>query len=178
MTLEELLELCANSSPDDWNTVGHPSYLNRFLPVESRRDGTEGLTYELQHEEHPMRAAYKPDLLIGIGWGMDVRPSLGGERHRFEEDWATNFPDPEASFQYVDFLYGGAIVQRQHFVRVDSRCSLPLPEKEVEGEGSDVKVTALKITPWQRDFFRVLNALETSVDYDSYLERAGFQVID
>lgn len=34
----------------------------------------------------------------------------------------------------------------------------------------------LSITPWQRDFFRVLNALQTTVDYDDYIRRAGFKV--
>lgn len=180
MTLDELLSLCAASSPQDWNTMtawgarSGPSYLDRFMPTETRRqEDDQGLTYELQHEEHSMRASYKPDLQIGIGWGMSVFPS----ERKFEEDWATQFPDPEASWHFVDFLYGGALVERKSYVNVDSRCNLPLPRREIEGGGADAEVKALTVTAWQRDFFRTLNALETSVDYDDYLRRAGFKVV-
>ncbi len=123
-----------------------------------------------------MRAAYKPDLAIGIGWGMNVQPALDGDARTFDESWATSFPDPGASWHFIDFLYHGTLVERQSYVTVDARCNLPLPRREVDGEGADAEVTGLVITSWQRDFFRVLNALETSVDYDDYLRRAGFQV--
>lgn len=179
MTLEDLLALCAESSSEDWNSMtawgarSGPSYLDRFSPVEVRRHEDDlSLTYELQHDEHSMRAAYKPDLCIGIGWGLPVYPS----ERTFDEDWATQFPDPEASWHFVDLFYCGALVERQSYVNVDGRCNLPLPRRKVEGEGADAKVTALTITQWQRDFFRTLNALETTVDYDDYLGRAGFEI--
>lgn len=185
MTLQELLDLCAGSSAADWNSVtawgarSGPSYLDRFMAVETRRrEDDKDLTYELRHEEHSMRAAFKSNVAIGIAWGMYVDPTLdiSAAPRRFDEDWATNFPDPDATWHFVDFFYCGALVNRESYVNVDSRCNLPLPKKEFDGEGLDTKITALTITPWQRDFFRVLNALETSVDYDSYLHRAGFKV--
>lgn len=162
--------------PRTGNVISSPTYLGRFLPTETRRNpNDEALTYELQHEEHPSRASYRPNVLVGMAWGLDVRP--GNSRRTFDEEWATKFPDPEASWHYVDFFYGGTLVERTSYVYVDSHCDLPLPEKEIEGEGIDATVSALTITPWQRDFFRLLNALDSGVDYDSYLTRAGFQIV-
>jgi hypothetical protein len=37
-----------------------------------------------------------------------------------------------------------------------------MPKRDIEGKGSDARVVELSITPWQRDFFRVLNALQTT----------------
>ncbi len=108
----------------------------------------------------------------------DPLTGIGIERRTFNEEWATEFPDPEATSHFVDFFFEGALVARERYVNVDSRCDLPMPEREVEGEGADAKVVKLSITPWQRDFFRVLNALQTAVDYDSYVRRAGFEVHD
>jgi len=38
------------------------------------------------------------------------------------------------------------------YVHVDSCCDLPMPKRDIEGEGSDARVVGLSITPWQRDF--------------------------
>jgi hypothetical protein len=125
-----------------------------------------------------MLASYKPDLGIAIAWGLDVSPSLSPTEGpgRFNEEWATSFPDPEASAHFLDFFYHGTLVERQVYVNVDARCNLPMPRKEFDGEGAETELKALTITPWQESFFRTLNALETTVDYDSYLGRAGFEV--
>lgn len=181
MTLDTLLGLCGSSSPEDWNLVpSGPGYLDRFISIESRlRDDDPHLTHQLFHEEHHLRAAYKPNLLIGIAWGMYEDSRLPGERPQlYEADWATQFPDPNATLHLVDFFYCGVLVDRQHYVHVDSRCKLPLPESKFSTDDPmNSEITALTITPWQRDFFRVLNAFESMGDYDGYLERAGFQVL-
>ena len=184
MTLKDLLDRCGKSTAADWNTIttwgarSGPAYLDHFVGTER---GTDGSTqYELRHFQHAMRATFTLDISIGIAWGLYADPSLGfsREQRRFEEEWATQFPDPDASMHLLDFLYNGSLVDRHYYVNVDARCNLPLPRREYATEDSDdAKVAALTITPWQRDFFRVLNELETSVDYDSYLHRAGFKVI-
>jgi hypothetical protein len=46
------------------------------------------------------------------------------------------------------------------------------------GMGLTAKIGGLSITPLQRDFFRVLNALQTAVDCDEYVRRAGFEICD
>jgi hypothetical protein len=181
MTLEEVLNVCGSSSSDDWNLVSSsgPSYSSRFLPLETRAgEGDPELTYELRHEEHWMRASYKPDLAIGIAWGMYADPPLPGERPEiFHEEWATQFPDDRPTLHLIDLFYFGALIDRQYYVYVDSRCKLPLPRRVFAPDDKGGKVTALTITPWQRDFFRVLNALETTVDYDGYVARAGLTVV-
>jgi hypothetical protein len=180
VTFEEFFNLCGSSSEDDWNLVpSGPSYLNRFLPLETRvRDDDPALTFELRHEEHWMRASYKPNLAVGIAWGMYVHPPLPGERPEiFYEDWATQFPDDRPTMHSVDFFYFGAMIARHYYVHVDSRCKLPLPQRVFAPDDEGGKVTALTITPWQLDFFRVLNGLETTVNYDGYVARAGFTVV-
>lgn len=181
MTLEQFFKLCGSSTEDDWNLIpSGPGYLDRFIALETRiHEDDPELTFQLRHEEHHSRAAYKPNLSIGIAWGMYAHSPLPGERPEiFHEDWATQFPDDRPTMHLLDFFYCGALVDRQYYVHVDSRCKMPLPERTFAADDSrDSKVTALTITPWQRDFFRVLNALETTVDYDSYLKRVGFQVV-
>jgi len=176
--LHQLFTICGTSSPDDWNVVHGPTYEIGFAEV-LHGPASEQSGYELHPIEHEGRAAFKLDLAITIAWGM---PTDGwsdvGERRTFNEEWATKFPDPEASSHFVDFFFEGALVARERYVSVDSRCDLPMPEREFEGEGEETKVTGLWITPWQRDFFRVLNGLQTSVNYDSYLSRAGFEIRD
>jgi hypothetical protein len=180
VTLEKLMKLCGSSSEDDWNFISPGAlYLDRFLSIETRlREDDPDLTYQLHHEEHHSRAAYKPDLSIGIAWGMYAHPPLPGERPEiFHEEWATQFPDDRPTMHWVDFFYCGGLVDRQYYVYIDARCKMPLPQlKFAPGDALDGKVTALTITPWQRDFFRVLNALETTIDYDGYLRRVGFEV--
>ena len=172
MTLNELLEVCGASSAEDWNLVSWgPAYLDWLLSSE----GGGGENYQLRTAAHDSRAAYKPDLAIGIAWGLETNPrsGLGDEPHIFKEDWATKFPDPDATRHFLDFFYNGALVAREPYVSVDGRCDLPIPKRETDGE--DV-VTGLTITQRQYDVFRVLNALVTTVDYDSYVQRAGFKV--
>ncbi len=98
---------------------------------------------------------------------------LGDEPRVFHEEWATSFPDPNATRHFLDFFYNGALVAREPYVRVDGRCYLPIPKSETDSEGG---VKGLTITQWQYDFFRVLNALVTTVEYESYVKDAGFTV--
>jgi hypothetical protein len=173
------LTICGASSPDDWNVVYGPTYATGFVEVWNG-PASDQTGYELRPREHEARAAFKSDLAIGIAWGMhaDALTGTGERRQVFEEEWATSFPDPEATQHFVDFFFEGALVARERYVHVDSRCDLPMPKRKVKGEGPDARIVELSITPWQRDFFRVLNALQTAVDYDSYVSRAGLKVRD
>ncbi len=179
MELSQLFTICGASSPDDWNVVHGPTFVTGFVQIWNG-PASDQSGYELHPLEHEARAAFKPDLAIGIAWGMhtDALTGIGTERRTFNEEWATSFPDPEATQHFVDFFFEGALVARERYVHVDSRCDLPMPKRKIEGEGADAKIVELSITPWQRDFFRVLNALQTSVNYDSYISRAGFEIRD
>lgn len=156
MTLEELLETCSQSSVDDWNVIScwgahsGPSYLGRVeetTPDENTRE-----------ESHSMRAAYRTDLSIGIGWGFT---SL----ENWHEDWLDVFPDKGASSHFVDFFYNGMLVEREIYISVDGgRANIPLPTRD------------MTITQWQYDFFRVLDRFERQSDFDRYLQQAGISV--
>jgi hypothetical protein len=177
MTLDEYLEVVAHSGPNDWNTItawganSGPSYRDQFSPGEY--DGQ----YQLQHHEHSMRAAYKPNLGITIAWGLDRTSHRPNE---FSEPWHQDFPDSGASAHFVDFFYNGDLVHREVYVDVDGgRANLPLPHRDFDSETGDrPTVTAYWITRWQYEFFKTLDQLERSSDFDSYLQRAGFEVRD
>lgn len=175
MTLDELLDTCRHSSEDDWNLMhcwggrSGPSYLDQFLWSGSLDDN-------LEHYAHGMRASYKPNLAIGIAWGLEIQPG----RNRYEADWATNFPDSEASGHFLDFFYQGMFINREVWVSVDGgRCMLPAPRRILDdAEGPAPKTVGFSISGWQYDFFRTVDALEKHSDFDTYVKQAGFEVVD
>ena len=152
MTLDELVAACVASSAADWlvhEDGGHP--------VDPRGQ--------------PARAAYKPDLAIGLAWGLVVTDP-------FQEPWANSFADSHASTHWLDVLYNDALVDRQLYVAVDGgRMYLPLPDREFEGDPSDGVVARLTITPAQDAFFRVLASMATSHDFGEYVRRAGIEIL-
>jgi hypothetical protein len=151
MTLEELRRVCAESAPEEWHPI-------------------EGIT--APEGDHYARATYRPDIRLAIAWGRER--ASGAE---FAEPWATSFPDATATARHVDFLYAGSLVDREMYVAVDGgRCLLPLPK--MEGTLPTYEDRGFSITPWQRDFFRLLNALGSSANYDDYLHRAHLYVLD
>ena len=97
MTYDELLATIVGSDAGDWNVIycwgagsgpsyhGHPPHM-----VEEARD--EPMT----STEHGMTAAFRPDISITLAWGIT-------SRDKFQTDWATGFPDKEASSNYWRF---------------------------------------------------------------------------
>lgn len=170
MTFDELLATCRSTTPDDWNRItcwgvhGGPSYLNAW---DSVIGGSDDLNPRVELiGSHPMRAALKADLSIGIAWGLEGM-------NDFKEPWHASLPDPGAASRYVDFFYNGNLVERMLYVTVDGgRANVPIPHRDFDGD--DVK--AYWITRWEHDFFKTLNALESTYDFDDYLRRVGFEV--
>jgi hypothetical protein len=157
MTHHDLRQLCAQSTPDDWNVItcwgaySGPSYLGQVLETTP-----EEHTFE---ETHGMRGAYKPDVSVGIAWGY---PS----NDNWHEAWVENFPDKQASSHFVDFFYNGMLVDREVYISADGgRAYIPLP-----------KIDTLTITQWQYEFFGMLDRLERTSDFDGYLRRAGITI--
>lgn len=109
-----------------------------------------------------MAAVYMPNASITLAWGL---------RHRdeFREDWTDLFPDKSASSSWVDVFYNGALVYRDLYVAVDGgRASLPLPIGQ-----------ALEVPAGKYRFFRTLDAIEHATSqYETYIERAGFKIVD
>jgi hypothetical protein len=161
MGLDELRRIVAESDRGDWNVIscfGFPSYLP-WSP-----DG--------DFNEHLARAAYRPDISIGLAWGIR-------DNENFRTDWAQSFANDQAESFLADILYNGMLVSREILVVVDGgRTYLPLPRRPGE----------LVVDRWDRDFARLLDQLQlehgvgggigdpSRSDFDSYFRRAGFTV--
>lgn len=166
MTLDDLLTTCGNSAPDDWNTItcwggrSGPSYLDQFAASE-----VQGV-YRLEHREHGQRSAYRPDLSINIGWGLDPDEEWGRSSRELSSDYFDQFPDSNWSMNYCDFFYNGNLVAREAYAVVDGgRAILPFPDQEGF------------VAQWEHDWFRVLDAIGLYIsDYDSYFRRAGLSI--
>jgi hypothetical protein len=141
--------------------LGYPSYLP-WSP-----DG--------DFNEHLARAAYRPDVSIGLAWGIRVEDD-------FRADWVQELEEPlnrPAPSFIADILYNGMLVARELLVLVDgARCYLPIPRL---GKGMHVSM-------WDHDFAKLLDELQLAhgvgggvgdpsrSEFDDYFRRAGFIV--
>lgn len=167
MTLEEILNICAGSSVDDWEAItcwgarSGPSYLDQFIPGEF--DGE----YQLRHVEHSIRACYRPEASIGVAWGLSPQAGFPDEAERYKAPWSEAFADPYVTNHLIDTLYNGALVFRERYVSVDGgRCMLPGPNAEGY------------VTKRAQDLLRTLDAIEKVSEFDRYFDQSGFKVRD
>jgi hypothetical protein len=152
--LDDFLNTVQASNVGDWTTVHSPSFL-QHLEQTSSSDGSRWLEVEGHHTVF----SYKEDLRISIAFGLS-------HRENFQEPWTKNFPDPSASSVWIDFLYNGRPVLRSLMVLVDgARCGLPLPSNKT-----------MSVPQRQADIWRLLNALQSSYDFDQYISDAGITV--
>lgn len=165
MTLDELLSTCASSEQADWNVITcwgagmGPAYLDEFIPMESQGE------YQLRHNAHSMRASYKPDISIGIGWGLSPGDAFPDSQDEPERKWSTSFPDTSVGISFLDLLYCGALVHRERFATVDGgRCYLPWPSHD------------LTVTQVSHDLIRMLDQLEKQSEFDRYFGQAKFKI--
>lgn len=161
MGLEELRRLIAHSDRGDWNVIscfGRPF----FLPW---RPGGE-------FNEHHARAAYRPNLAVGIAWGIT-------DNEDFHEDWSEKFPVQRAYSCIADLFYNGMLVDRETYVVVDGgRACLPIPTDR----------ETLVVSRWRHDFVKLLDEFgyypgvrrgvgdQSPSQFDDYFRRAGFSV--
>jgi hypothetical protein len=130
---EELRRLISESERADWNVVscfGAPS----FLPW-----SPEG-----EFSEHLARASYRPDISIGLAWGIR-------DNDDYKEDWANSFANEHAESFLADILFNGMLVGREYLVCVDGgRTYLPRP----------YDLEQLLVRRWDHDFARLLDTLQ------------------
>ena len=123
-------------------------------------------------DKHSSYATFSKDLSISLAWG------LGRENKELNEPWTQAFPDKAARMYFLDFFYNNALIYRETVVSVDGgRCILPLP-KQVFDEASPSKVVAYKTNAKLSKILKLINSLQTTYDYDSYLNRSGFRMED
>lgn len=175
MTKAELIEIIRHSEQDDWETItcwgwgSGPSYLDR-LGI-----WTSGETWRLDIESHALRAVYKPDLSLGIAYGLIV-----GDGKPLDFDWA-KFPDEQVTASFVDVLWNGMLVHRDQVLHVDGgRAILPWPRPWGTTEPGSRTPIAIgnQVTATELALARLVHGFEHApAQFDSYLERSGF-VID
>jgi hypothetical protein len=170
MSFEEYFRVVTNSTRSDWNVIlcwgsgSGPSYRDQLIVWTSGQSDFRNL----EVKSHSLVAVYKPDLTISMAFGLE-------SNDEFVEPWANRFPDPNASSHYIDFFFGSNLIHRGLYVSVDGgRADLPLPRPHYSK--IDHKLERVTITTKQDSFFRLFNQFEAQKDYDSYRERAGFEI--
>jgi len=162
---DELTQMVTGSSPQDWQVLGPPSYLDRLGEVESG----EGQHW-LEVESHYYVAVYKPDVSLRLAWGLKLDDGLVFE--------GLTWPDRSITRYLVDVFWQGALAARWTVLSVDGgNCYLPDPDwayvktgeslEGYQGVGWTAKASDISIA-------RLVDRLERSVsEFDRYLERAG-----
>lgn len=183
MILEDALSLIASSDVSDWNVIPcwaantGPSFLDRLQTWWGPDDG-----WGLDVDQHAIRAAYKPDLSLGLAFGLDFRPEYRGEpdSRNLTFDWAEDFPDSDVAGYWLDVLWCGMLVYRDLLLSVDGgRALLPSPRGFYVPTGA-ARAEHVGDTVTEREvaIARLVHSFEhTEKEFQGYLDRAGFVVV-
>lgn len=182
MHLDDLRRTVAASAPGEWEVFvcggygAGPSFLERHGIATSGDDG-----WMLDVDAHYLRAAYKPNVSIGLAFGM---PS-GDRADEVPVHWPKSaFPDPKVSADWADVFWNGMLVSRELMLTVDGgRGILPAGKPALTphdpADMLDAEVFAETVTPWQYHLARLIHAFERDPKtYDEMLRRAHVVVLD
>ena len=162
MTLDEIHDLIATSSVDDWNVIGAPLFIST-----SPHEGTGG-----RHdvERHEVLGVYKHDVDIAVACGHPTPSS----RDDWRPKWAEVFADGSVENCYADVFYRGAHVDRDEVVLVDGRRGvLPAPDTVVVERRRRSVVSSRAV-----ELARVCHWLGQHPAYfEEMLRRAQFEII-
>jgi len=176
MTLDEIRDLCSESTPDDWHTIdcwsadAGPAYLDELGPayLDEWVDG--------DHRFHTRRAVLRSDVTVGLAWGLTVTDSHAPE-------WTSPHWNPNPGpVQIVETFFQGVLVDREHYALVDSgRAKLPLPVYDPISEALHSEgLSDYTITPHQYRLFLLLDELDGGSPEGEgpgdYLRQAGFRL--
>lgn len=169
MGLEELRQIIGESDRGDWNIIS-------CLDVPSYLSWGPNAFPEPEYNEHLARAAYRPNISLGLAWGIQ-------QLENFQADWVQELDEPlkrPAPLFIADILFNGMLVAREHLVLVDGgRCYLPIPH-----------IGTMRVSRWDHDFAKLLDALglehgvgggvgdPSRSEFDDYFRRAGLEVGD
>lgn len=174
MKLSEFGDTIVSSDKSDWTVEAcwgggaGPSYRYSIGSWVNIADSVNTLEVKV----HTMIASYKPNLSISMAWGIE-------HNNHFVEDWTDIFHDQSSSSSFIDFFYNGVLVFRDIYVSVDGgRVSIPLPDISFRDSNSGERDRILSVPRSKVDFFRMLNAMETSIDFDRYMKKVGFDITD
>jgi hypothetical protein len=172
MNLKEFFERVVDTEVSDWNVItcwgagSGPSYYNKFTVWNTGK----GEFSNIEVDSHANIAVLKSDLSISFAWGLSHNDD-------FIEEWANKFPNKRAMSSYIDFFFNGALVYRDIIVAVDGgRCYIPLPELDIDKESNKIKRL---IVPKQKyKLIKMVNAFQSTYDYDSYFSTTGIEIAD
>jgi hypothetical protein len=171
MNLTEYAQLIRSSVPTDWWTDAcwgahsAPSFRSSLAVWTDASDNFTGI----EVTQYSNVAALKKDLSVTLAWGYPCN-------NDFFESWCERFSRKDASSDYIDFYYNGAVIYRDIYVNVDGgRVMLPMPSAEYD-EGN--KLRRLTIVRAKMDFYRLLNSLQAGYDYDSYIRQLDAEIVD
>ena len=154
------------SDPDDWHVIWGPTYL----------DATDVYHDSADRREHTGRAVYRPDVNLGLAWGMP-------REERFE--WAESpFPDKWTTNEYVDVLWAGMLIDRITVTAVDDHRALlpPATPEVIQGEDGNwlsMVVIGEHATEWDAHLTRLVHSLSGAqpADFDQHVRMANIAVI-
>lgn len=164
MTYDEVINIVANSSLDEWNIIAcggfgtGPSYKSKFVFYDIYNTTQQGVLIE---ESHWMYGCYKPNIYISIAFGITLNDD-------FREDWANEFPDASASSHCVDIFYNNSLVDRFTYVSVDGgRAKLPIPSSR----------NNLVVNRVDANIIRLIDQFNSQIgNFEEYLKRAGIRI--
>ena len=170
MTLNELIQEILQSESSDWNEIScwgsftGPSYKDKF----EFYNVYEGEPNILHVDSHHSIAAYKKNLSITLAYGLTVNDE-------FEEDWANQFANPNASSHFIDLFFNNSLVLRETYLIVDGgRCKLPIPSY---GDDQEL-VVAQEYYNFIRLIQRLSSGDSSDQNFENYFERTGMKIID
>lgn len=147
-----------------WGAGAGPSYRDS-ISVWTKGGGEFD---NIEVKSHSNILSLKSNLGIQVAYGME-------NNEDFKEVWANSFSNPSASSCFIDFFFNNQLIFRDIGVSVDGgRCMLPLPRLKYD---NNYLITAVYVEKEKCDFFRLLNT-HIPRDYDHYIKRANFEVID
>ena len=125
MPFDDIGRILEESGPDDWHMVPARAEWDSFIWTLTITTYSADHRQEFELVGHHSRAVYRPDVGLGLAWGLESQDS-------FSEPRTDVFPDKKASGQYVEVLWNGMLVDRFEQVVVHGgRSSLPLPDREI-----------------------------------------------
>lgn len=159
MRFEDLMSAVLNSTVDDWVKL---------------REGPTGLPAGDDGEGHHSRAAWAPDVSVGLAWGCVATAGRGRRVW-----WGSSFPDDEIIQEYVDILYCGQPIRRVVGMVVDGgRMLLPWPTT-VYSDSEEGSVESVSVGDQRLHLFRLLDGLDGSgCSFDEYVARSNLTVTD
>jgi hypothetical protein len=173
-SLADVRSMILASTPDEWEVpIIGPTYLNRFGMVTTFEGDAHRPHHHVEQDEHMHRAAYRPDVSLGLAWGM--RAGHEDDEHHFP--WSDRFADRTVRLQFIDVLWNGMLIDRREVAHVDGhRGTLPHARPMVVDTGQHWPEAIGETTnPYDVQLARLTHVLAggSLEEFESHFRRSG-----